>query len=71
MQLGLQDGVIFPGEPFGLGLNETLLPQMLKKLDYSTHMVGKVSDRGMSYCVKLTIKGLPLDYMVFITDLNT
>ncbi|KAF6029584.1 hypothetical protein EB796_012153 [Bugula neritina] len=41
MQLGLQSSVIFPSLPYGLGLNETLLPQYLKKSGYSTHMVGK------------------------------
>jgi len=43
MQLGLQRSVILPSAPYGLGLNETLLPQYLKKYGYSTHMVGKVS----------------------------
>ena len=33
--------VIGHGEPWGLGLNETLLPEYLKQLGYSTHMVGK------------------------------
>ena len=42
MQLGLQHGVIFPPLPYGLGLNETLLPQYLKKYGYATHMIGKV-----------------------------
>ena len=46
MQLGLQKGVVFADEPFGLGLNETLLPQYLKKYGYRTHMVGKVRDRS-------------------------
>ena len=42
MQLGLQRGVTFPTEPWGLGLNETIFPQYLKKFGYATHMVGKV-----------------------------
>ncbi|XP_067930053.1 arylsulfatase J-like isoform X1 [Watersipora subatra] len=41
MQLGLQKAVVAPTEPFGLGLNETLLPQYLKKYGYVTHMIGK------------------------------
>ncbi|XP_002741217.1 arylsulfatase I-like [Saccoglossus kowalevskii] len=41
MHLGLQHFVITPNEPVGLPLNETTLPTYLKKLGYSTHMVGK------------------------------
>ncbi|XP_067930057.1 arylsulfatase J-like isoform X1 [Watersipora subatra] len=41
MQLGLQHGVVAPPCPFGLALNETLLPQYLKKFGYVTHMIGK------------------------------
>ena len=39
---GMQHGVIMAGEPFGLGLNETLLPQHLKEQGYATHAIGKV-----------------------------
>ena len=45
MQLGLQHDVIGPGLPYGLGLNETLLPQYLKKYGYATHMIGKVKKK--------------------------
>ncbi|ELU18717.1 hypothetical protein CAPTEDRAFT_218441 [Capitella teleta] len=41
VHLGLQHDVIVWAQPYGLGLNETLLPQYLKTLGYSTHMVGK------------------------------
>ncbi|XP_038049342.1 arylsulfatase I-like [Patiria miniata] len=34
-------GVIIGPEPWGLGLNETILPQLMKQQGYSTHMVGK------------------------------
>lgn len=33
--------VLFSAEPRGLPLNETLLPQYLKKLGYSTYLRGK------------------------------
>ena len=38
---GLQDFVITETTPFGLGLNETILPQYLKPHGYSTHIVGR------------------------------
>jgi len=39
---GLQRDVIVGPEPYGLGTNETILPQYLKDLGYVTHAVGKV-----------------------------
>ncbi|KAL5256753.1 hypothetical protein ACHWQZ_G011872 [Mnemiopsis leidyi] len=38
---GLQHDVIYPGEPWGLPLDETIIPQILKEYNYSTHAVGK------------------------------
>ena len=38
----MQSGVIYAAQPYGLGLNETLMPQYLKELGYATHGVGKV-----------------------------
>ena len=38
----MQHSVILASQPYGLGLNETLLPQYLKQLGYATHAVGKV-----------------------------
>ncbi|CAH3038820.1 unnamed protein product [Porites evermanni] len=38
---GMQHSVIQISQPYGLGLNETLLPQYLQKLGYATHAVGK------------------------------
>ncbi|XP_013392220.1 arylsulfatase J-like isoform X1 [Lingula anatina] len=38
---GLQHGVLAGAAPYGLGLNETIMPQYLKRLGYETHMVGK------------------------------
>ena len=40
--LGMQHGVIMGGQPFGVGLDEKLLPQYLKEMGYATHAVGKV-----------------------------
>ncbi|ELU12719.1 hypothetical protein CAPTEDRAFT_140387 [Capitella teleta] len=41
IQIGLQRGVIYSAQPFGLGLKEKLLPEYLKTLGYKSHMVGK------------------------------
>nr|UNO37576.1 GSS2 [Psylliodes laticollis] len=38
---GMQHFVILETEPWGLSLNETLMPQLLKQNGYSTHAVGK------------------------------
>ena len=38
---GMQEMVIEAAETWGLGLNETLLPQYLKLQGYTTHQVGK------------------------------
>ncbi|XP_073245668.1 arylsulfatase B-like [Porites lutea] len=38
---GMQHSVILAAQPYGLGLDETLLPQHLQKLGYATHAVGK------------------------------
>ncbi|KAL3231967.1 hypothetical protein MRX96_023225 [Rhipicephalus microplus] len=40
-RLGLQHIPIQPGQPFGLDLKYTLLPQHLKSLGYETHLIGK------------------------------
>lgn len=37
--IGAQDGVFLPGERSGLPLTFELLPQHLKDLGYSTHLV--------------------------------
>ena len=42
MFLGMQHYVIEAAQPYGLGLNETIMPQYFKKLGYATHIVGKV-----------------------------
>lgn len=39
---GLQSGVIAASQPYGLPLNETIMPQFFQKLGYRRHMVGKV-----------------------------
>ena len=38
----MQHDVILAAQPYGLGLNETLMPQYFKQLGYATHAVGKV-----------------------------
>ncbi|KAL3204211.1 hypothetical protein MRX96_041328 [Rhipicephalus microplus] len=38
---GLQNTPIQPGQPYGLDLKYTLLPQHLKRLGYETHLIGK------------------------------
>ena len=43
MSPGMQHSVIQISQPYGLGLNETILPQYLQDLGYATHAVGKVS----------------------------
>ena len=44
---GLQTGVIVASQPYGLPLNETIMPQYLQKLGYRRHMVGKVGGMCM------------------------
>ena len=41
IRTGFWKGNIKPNEEFGLGLDETLLPEMLKRNGYKTHGVGK------------------------------
>ncbi|EFN75189.1 arylsulfatase B isoform X2 [Harpegnathos saltator] len=41
IHLGMQHEAIFPSEPRGLPLEEKLLPQYLKDMNYVTHIVGK------------------------------
>ncbi|KAJ8979205.1 hypothetical protein NQ317_016840 [Molorchus minor] len=41
IHLGMQHLVILEPEPWGLSLNETLLPQHLKRNGYRTHAIGK------------------------------
>ena len=43
---GLQHGVIYGSQPYGLPLSEKIMPQWLKDLGYSTHIVGKVRPRS-------------------------
>ena len=42
-QIGLQRSVIVGAEPYGLGLDEKIMPEYLKELGYRTHIVGKVT----------------------------
>ncbi|KAL5259356.1 hypothetical protein ACHWQZ_G009712 [Mnemiopsis leidyi] len=40
-RIGLQHSIIGPDTPFGLPLNETILPEYMRKLGYSVHGIGK------------------------------
>jgi len=39
---GLFHGVIRPEEPYGVSLDEKILPQYMQEMGYATHIVGKV-----------------------------
>eukprot|EP00903_Cladosiphon_okamuranus_P014415 g13381.t1 len=41
VRYGLQYAVIMPGSPWGLPLNEKILPQYMNEAGYESHMVGK------------------------------
>jgi arylsulfatase A-like enzyme len=41
IRYGLQSGVLEDAKPYGLALNETLLPELLNSAGWRTHMVGK------------------------------
>ncbi|XP_070560404.1 arylsulfatase B-like [Ptychodera flava] len=41
IHLGLQHDVIYGAQPYGLRLNETIMPQYFHNLGYTTHMIGK------------------------------
>lgn len=43
--IGLQKSVIVGSAPYGLGLDEKIMPQYLKTLGYKSHIVGKVRKR--------------------------
>ena len=38
----MQSDVIYESQPYGLGLSEKLLPELLRNVGYATHIVGKV-----------------------------
>uniref|UniRef100_A0AAG5DPC4 Sulfatase N-terminal domain-containing protein n=1 Tax=Anopheles atroparvus TaxID=41427 RepID=A0AAG5DPC4_ANOAO len=41
MNIGMQDHVIISDEPWGLGLDQKLMPQYFREAGYRTHLVGK------------------------------
>jgi arylsulfatase A-like enzyme len=42
IRYGFASGVLKPMKPYGLPLNETIVPQYLNALGFESHMVGKV-----------------------------
>lgn len=44
----MQEGTIFAANAWGLGLKETLLPELLKEQGYVTHGIGKVCKNRLS-----------------------
>ena len=52
--LGLQHNVILRGHPYGVGLEEKLLPSYLKDIGYSTHAVGKVTSVCFPFGASIT-----------------
>ena len=42
-------GVIKPEEPYGVSLDEKMLPQYLQEMGYATHIVGKVIKTDLNY----------------------
>ena len=48
---GLQVSTISPAKPYGLHLNYTILPQELKARGYTTHALGKWSDRTAHFLI--------------------
>ena len=45
--LGMHEKVLYPAQAWGLGLNETLLPEYLKEFGYKTHAIGKVRETSL------------------------
>ena len=45
----LQHSIIAATEPYGLPTENKLLPEMLKKVGYRTHMVGKYVDEIVTF----------------------
>ena len=49
----LQHSIIAATEPYGLPTENKLLPEMLKKVGYRTHMVGKYVDEIVTFTLYL------------------
>ena len=43
----MHEKVLYPAQAWGLGLNETLLPEYLKEFGYKTHAIGKVRETSL------------------------
>ena len=64
---GMQHDVIFGDEPYGLPLEEKLLPQYLNPLGYHSHIVGKVSGVHRSVVMAMPcIRGAGMQHHVIL-----
>ena len=59
IRYGFASGVLKPAKPYGLPINETILPQYLNDLGFESHMVSDLPYR-MWECQRLTRAASPL-----------
>jgi len=69
IRVGLQHSVLVSAQPFGLPLNETIMPTYLKQLGYDTHIVGKNKSWGLDFYRDDEV--VDTDYGQYSTELFT